>query len=320
MEKFNSINERLQPGQCLILLFHGVVERHSTLIRNYTRKHIQVDFFKKLLKELKNRGQALSMDDCVKLHMSRERYPDFSFVVTFDDGFENNFTVAAPVLEELKIPATFYVSTDFIENNTMSWIDRIEFMLEATLKAKQFKSESGNLKNSLSFRLPWENRIRNIWTKSEAIDVLTDIRSRVKNDSQIDSHQLIEDLASQWNTEVPQKSDGDLDKKMSWSQVTELSKNSLFTVGGHSHRHLNLAFLQSADMRREIDQSLALLHTHLGVRTKHYCYPEGLENCYNSEIIAYLKSKGIVASPSAIDGINSSSTDLFHLKRVMVLD
>ena len=34
--------------------------------------------------------------------------------------------LAAPILNDLNIPATFYITTDFITNNSMSWIDMIE--------------------------------------------------------------------------------------------------------------------------------------------------------------------------------------------------
>ena len=51
----------------------------------------------------------------------------------------NNYSIAAPILNDLKIPATFYFSTDFVENNTMSWIDKIEYCFEKDKKQKNFK-------------------------------------------------------------------------------------------------------------------------------------------------------------------------------------
>ena len=56
--------------------------------------------------------------------------PDFSFSITFDDGFENNYSIARPILEKLSIPATFYVSTNLIDKNLMTWIDQIEYCID----------------------------------------------------------------------------------------------------------------------------------------------------------------------------------------------
>ena len=57
------------------------------------------------------------------------RLPSYSVVVTFDDGFENNYTAAFPVLQHYGIPATFYLSTGFIGTQRTFWVDKIEYLL-----------------------------------------------------------------------------------------------------------------------------------------------------------------------------------------------
>src|SRR5437016_4947415 len=122
---------RLRNDRFVIFLLHGVIERQVHAVRNYTRKHLELDYFAGMLRALLAAGgRAVSLDDVTAAHESGEKLPPKSFAVTFDDGFRNNATVAAPVLADLKIPATFYVTTDFIESNRMSWIDRIEWCLE----------------------------------------------------------------------------------------------------------------------------------------------------------------------------------------------
>src|SRR5690606_26684137 len=124
------IASRLSENGLLMLLFHGVIEKNDYEVRNYIRKHIEADYFHACLKVLKEHGTCLSIDEVIMLHKEGKPYPSNSFTVTFDDGFENNYSVAAPILEALQLPAIFYITTDFIENGTMSWTDRIEFALE----------------------------------------------------------------------------------------------------------------------------------------------------------------------------------------------
>ena len=50
--------------------------------------------------------------------------PSNAICVTFDDGYENNLTVAAPILAEFNIPATVFIATAFLDGNNM-WNDRI---------------------------------------------------------------------------------------------------------------------------------------------------------------------------------------------------
>ncbi len=127
----DSYADRLVDNGVAIFLFHGVIRPLQTEVRNYTRKHLPVDDFVAVLRSLKARGTPVSMDDVIADRAGRAPLPQHAFAITFDDGFANNLTVAAPILAEEKVPATFYVTTDFIDRNRMSWIDRIEYAVEA---------------------------------------------------------------------------------------------------------------------------------------------------------------------------------------------
>ena len=95
-------------------------------IRNYNRKHIEKDYFYKICSKLSKSGNALSMDQIYDILKKKKKLPERSFAITFDDGFYNNFKIAAPILKDLNLPATFYITTNFIDKNYMSWIDIVE--------------------------------------------------------------------------------------------------------------------------------------------------------------------------------------------------
>jgi peptidoglycan/xylan/chitin deacetylase (PgdA/CDA1 family) len=297
-------SERLADKACAIFLLHGVVEKNPCAVRNYNRKHIEREYFRAFLSDLKAHGPALSMDEVLEICERGEDFPDHSFAITFDDGFENNRSVAAPVLAELGMPATFYVTTRFVDENAMSWIDRIEAVFEdASLD---------------SVRLPWESAGRPLRAMEEKIAVLDEIRRVVKRDPGIDLETLIADLSAQAGRDPVTALDGPLDRKLDWSGVAELSNHPLFIVGGHSHAHRILSFLGEEELRRDIGQSFDLLDRMAGVRSAHYAYPEGLEHCFNEYVISVLKAGGIRCCPTAIDGINRKGADPFRLRRIMV--
>jgi peptidoglycan/xylan/chitin deacetylase (PgdA/CDA1 family) len=298
--------ERLTPNDLAIFLFHGVVESSDSPVRNYTKKHLERDFFEKLIAALKSEGNALSLDQVIEHHSNHTPYPPRAFAITFDDGFENNYSIAAPVLRKFGVPATFYVSTHLVEHNSMSWIDRIEFGIE--------KVQSGEIKP------PWLGG--GVWSFSSSADkikFLTYLRKHVKADPAIDTDTLVTDIFAQLGLEEVRSSHHPLDQKLSWDQVKALHEDPLFRVGGHSHNHVNLAFLKPAEMENEIDLSLSLLKAKAGITARHYSYPEGLEHCFSPAIIQKLKSSGVACSPTAIDGTNPAGTDLFHLKRIFVV-
>jgi peptidoglycan/xylan/chitin deacetylase (PgdA/CDA1 family) len=296
--------DRLSKDGLAIFLFHGVVEKSSYQVRNYTHKHLEKDFFHKVISDLSRKGHPLSIDEVVAHRSEGRAYPAKSFAITFDDGFENNFSVAAPILEELEVPATFYVTTSFVDDNAMSWIDRIEYCLERTAKGR--------------ICLPWNSEDSCFSNREEKMSVLQEIRGRVKTDPKIDIDQFVSDIFHQCATHEIFSSDDPLDKKMTWEQVKALHDSELFTVGGHSHRHRILSYLSPDELDEEISISVHLLQDEGKVNVEHYSYPEGMEFCYSPQVIQCLKEYGIVCSPSAIDGLNKSE-DLFNLKRINVV-
>ena len=132
----NLLKDKINRFQ--IFLFHGVIKKKFK-IRNYNNKHLTENYFYKTLKTLKTHGNPFSMNEIIFMIKKKQTIPKRSFVITFDDGFENNYSVAAPMLDDLNIPATFYFSTDFIENNSMSWIDKIEYCFEKDKKMRSLE-------------------------------------------------------------------------------------------------------------------------------------------------------------------------------------
>ena len=97
-----------------------------------------------------------------------------------------------------------------------------------------------------------------------------------------------------------------------------MAGDALFTVGGHSHTHAILSFLDDDALDAEIDTSLRLLAERARIKARHYSYPEGLRHCYSDRVIRHLKKRAIRCCPTAEDGVNDHRTDLFRLKRITV--
>lgn len=293
-----------------VYLFHGVVEESPWRVRNYTRKHLEAARFRAFLEEvLAAGGKPLSMEEVARLRQAGEPYPAKAFAVTFDDGFENNLSVAAPILREYGVPSTFYVSTGLIEHNSMSWIDRIEAVLEGMGEG--------------TLDLPWGEGRVSFRGREETLRLLDLLRKRVKADAALDADAFADGVARQLGREPVREGRSPLDLKLTWDQVRELAGDPLFLVGGHSHKHSILAFLPPGELEEEVDLSLRLLKEKAGVGPGHYSYPEGLEHCFNDRVIGVLRERGVRCCPTAITGVNPAAGaggfDLFHLRRVPVL-
>ena len=295
---------RLSENNIAIYLFHGVIKKNNHSVCNYTGKHIEAKLFSECMKRLSKSGVALSMDEILYNCLNSKKFPPNSFAITFDDGFENNISVAAPILYDLKIPSMIYITSGFIDENGMSWIDRIELAVEEAL--------------SQEIKVQWNDQTFRINSVESRIDFLRNVRKYVKNTPDCDANSFADELCLTLGKTEQMKSNDDLFLKMSWNQVKMANESELISIGGHSHTHEILSFLNEAQLIKEVDLSLQLLYKNAGVLPTHYSYPEGLQHCYSDQVINILKSRGVKCCPTAIDGTNDQHSDPFHLKRIMI--
>jgi len=293
----------LKESELAIFLLHGVCnpEDNWYSVKNYTRKHIESDCFCEQMIALKECGIPISMDAVCDILINKERFPKNSFAITFDDGFSNNYYVAAAILDGLGIPATFYITTNFIEHDKVSWIDKIENCFEY--------ATNGNIEFD-DFKTSFTN------TK-EKIKSLTRIRTFAKTSKDLDVDWFANFVCN--NVESYNCGPEKLDRKMTWDQIRYLNSNPLFTIGGHTHNHEIMSYLDKDDLRYTIEKSLKMLREKADVNTTHYSYPEGMENCFNESTIRELKRQGIKICPTAICGTNKNTADRFKLKRIPMI-
>lgn len=301
IEKFKNSKE----SSLTIFLLHGVIKnnfKNKKSILNYNKKHIEVKQFKFFLDQLLKYGTPISMDKVYEHILYKKKIIKKSFAITFDDGFENNITVAAPILIKKNIPFTYYLTTKFIEKNMMSWIDLVDYAVEKT-----------KVKSIYEF-----NKIFNLTDNSSKIFFLNTVRLMLKNDSKNNPYNLAKKICNKLQVKkfLPNI---EIYKKMSWEQLKKLSKNKLCLIGGHSHTHKILGYLNNKDLVYEIKKSLFLIKKKLNINTHHYSYPEGFKKSFSKRVIRTLKKFKIKCCPTAIPGINSHRTNPFFLKRINVV-
>jgi len=293
----------LKKKSLTIFLFHGVINKNPFKIRNHNKKHLLKKDFIKFLDKLKTKGNCISLDNAYLILKKKKNFEDYSYAITFDDGFYNNFKIAAPILKKRKLFATFYITTSFIDKNEISWIDKIENMIEKEKKIKYINifNKKFKIKTDQS-KIYFLNFIRFFakHNKTNLNDLVLDIKNQLKYKFRLNNFQNI------------------LDKKMNWTEIKKLNNCKFFSIGGHSVNHNILSFLNNSEVRKEINDSINIIKKNLKIKLKHYSYPEGLKHTYGIREINLLKKKGIKICPSAEFGINNKKSDLFNLKRVFV--
>ena len=128
----------------------------------------------------------------------------------------------------------------------MSWIDQVEYAISRT---------------KLS-RISYFNKIfelKNISQKIEFLDFF--FRQSVKGNAKMFANRqnYVRDIFSLTEIEYCNSLDTEIDKKMNFSQISSLTKNKLFTIGGHTVNHPILSFLGDKELDFEIKNSIEIL-------------------------------------------------------------
>ena len=300
-DNLKKIKKFLNSPKLSIFLFHGVIKNKvkKSSIRNYNYKHIEKKKFENYIKFLSRNGTPLTLDNLNTNSGYKKK-----FVITFDDGFYNNLKYALPILKKYNIPHIIYVTTNYIDKNLISWIDRIDIAIDKTKKKEIY---SNYFKKSFKIN-----------SRKEKIIFLNFVRKYSKLLKNIDLNQFAQDFLNDLCLHAPTKSNNDLDKKLSWKDIISMKKNNLTYFGGHSHNHNILGHLSEIDSKREILKSLKIFKEKTGDKINHYSYPEGFKASFNNKIIQVLKKQNIKTSVTTLSS-SKIINNYFTLDRIFVI-
>jgi peptidoglycan/xylan/chitin deacetylase (PgdA/CDA1 family) len=278
-------------NKSVILLYHGVTDQTSIGIENISGKHICAKEFNMQMKYLSENKHAVPLRD-----IKNKRG---SVAITFDDTFKNVRDVALPILKKYNIPATFFITTGFINTNRMFWVDVLEHCINFNKR-----------------QLAFQDKIYNTETDNDKKTTLMGIKSILKTLSPIERDKCLYSIIQQtkWKNELLSKNYDMMD----WGDIRQLDDLPQYEVGGHTVNHEILAYLSEKKLTFEITKCISDLQDQLSRKITSFSYPEGQSDHYNDKVINVLKQSGIDMCPSAISGFVRNQDDNFNLRRIMV--
>jgi len=221
-------------------------------------------------------------------------------LITFDDGYRDNFDLAYPLLKKHNIPASFFITTSLIESDCVPWWDEIAWHI------KQCGGQSIKLS-------PWDDSI--IIDNPVSIHAIRAILKRIKSTPKLIEQQL-QELRAISNKEVPKDLSNNL--FMDWTQLKTLSQDGI-DIGAHSHTHRVLSSLSEEELIFELSESKKLLENNLKKQIKSVSYPVGSQSAYNKEMFVLLKELEYQVGFSFQSLINSKLNEYrFELARMSI--
>lgn len=199
-------------------------------------------------------------------------------VMTFDDGWVDNYRYAWPLLRRYGVPATIFLPTSLIGSDSRLWFDRLADVLS--------RRDRGTPDE-------WDAQIE-----------------QAKHLSDADRESLIDRLASD-----ARGADTGGRRFMTWAEVEEMSRDGI-AFGSHSRSHANLTRLDDAALAAELRGSLDALRARPINHVPVLAYPNG--NCNREVTLAAQAAGYRAAVTVRRGLERSFPLDRFRLKRIGV--
>ena len=293
---------RLLPYQrgIKILAYHRV----NDIGPDYLFLNTSVANFESQLRYLKRHFKIISLEEAVQLLRSNEPISEDLFVITFDDGYKDNYINAFPILKGYKTPATIFLTVQPIEDRIPLWFEDITSIIEIT------SQEFLNLESFGLGKYP-------LSTPAKKKKALNDIMGYAKRMSPPEQQKLVDFLSEELKVD-PQSLKFN-DQMLSWKEIGEMRRYGV-SFGSHTISHSILTRLPLENAKYEIERSKELLEEKLREKVSFFAYPNGLKNDFNGEIIQILKDSGFSAAFTLMNGFNDGNTDLFALRRICMTE
>lgn len=258
--------------------------------------------FEEHIQFYKSNFDVISIEELESLATTTKKFNNKFAVITFDDGYIDNYRLAYPILKSYKTPAVFFIATDFIDKDILPWWDEIAYLVKLS-KKETIKLDGWN--NALS--IPKTN-------KCQAIkNILQTIKSDASKNMQEKIIMLKLALGINKDFITPHE-----DLFVSWEMLREMKENGM-SIGSQSCSHRIMSHLSTNEQQHEADNSKQRINTELSDNISSFAYPVGGKDAFTLETEQILAMTGYAFGFSFIPGINRRlGVNKYHLNRFSI--
>lgn len=284
------ISLTLARNRVCVINYHRVLAAPEPLLSSEP----DIDTFRWQMKLLARCFHVMTLKDAL-LAISEGKVPSRAVCITFDDGYRSIHELALPVLNNLGLPATVFVSSGFIGQGSM-WNDRIIEAVQSMPIGELDLTDVGLGKYSLKEPVQREKVLEDLIEKSKYLPPLArdDLVNRIS-------------LLSKKGLD-----DGPM---LTSEMIVDLASHGI-EIGAHTVSHPILKSLDDIDSLREISQSKADLEKILGKPVRYFAYPNGKVGVdFDERHVAMVRDAGFEAAFTTAIGTFGYKHDRYQLPR-----
>lgn len=292
----NCALNRLRPP-IIILLYHRV----AALASDPHLLAVAPHNFRCHMEFLKDNFPVIRFED----NWSKVKEP--SVVITFDDGYADNVLEAMPILEDVGLPATFFISTGVIGTQREFWWDELECVI---LDNQRFPDHFDLVDSR--YGMSWN--ITNAVERREMFHAMFLLMKKVDVHTREDWLKQLREWACMDNVYRV------VNRPMTIDELHDLAKSKWVTIGAHTVTHTSLSSLSFERQTEEIIASKEWLEKQLGREILVFSYPFGGRNDYDHRSVRICKEAGFTKAAVNLRGPAHRGDCQYQLPRQLVRD
>jgi peptidoglycan/xylan/chitin deacetylase (PgdA/CDA1 family) len=293
---------RLGSSSAVILRYHSVHDHPENFDSTIGCQSIHdAIIFQWQMEQLARRFNPVSMDDVFLFLSGVKGLPPRAVVVTFDDGFKDNFQIAAPILNRIGIPATFYVLVDSVDRSIAPWYCRLR--------------QSFLTSRAQTWRDPATGKVRKMTDQSDREAALL---AALEFCAQVGVSERDRYVLEAESSLDPEAFPAESQLMMTWDDVRSLARSG-HSVGAHTMTHPNLAYISVEEARIELAGSKRKLEIELGQKVLHFSYPSpALNPIWNSATVRLTAEVGYSTAVTTVCCAVRRHTDAHAIPRTYI--
>ena len=249
---------------------------------------------------LKRRFRVVGLDETLEM-IERRAFRRAAVLLTFDDGYRDNYDLACPILASHGVQGVFFLPTAFIGTHRAAPWDAIAFIVRHA-RRRRFRLSAAPLREF------------DIGTGGVA-NVIGQVLDFYKTGAETGPEEFIPMLEEACDASRP---DGSERLFMNWEEAAEMLQAGM-AVESHTHSHPVLSQVDATMVLRELTESKQVLEERLNTRVRAIAYPFGLESSISPAVFRAAGQAGYLAGFSFYGGMNlPGAIEPFNIRREAV--
>jgi len=298
----NRLKRAVLHQYLIVLNYHRITPDVRSFVSDFDDNVFgpTVSNFRHQMAFLKENAHIISIDDLKDISINGQKPSRPSVLITFDDGYKDNYTLALPILKEYRIPALFFIPTRNLIERRVGWWDEISYII------KRAKAGIISLGEPLN---------RDVVIGEDRHKVKSELMYMMKTTPFLNLDELIDTMAAATGIDRPSLKEQNAEL-MTLQELREMIKLGM-KIGSHTHSHHILANIDEDSQYQELSYSKEILEKELGVGVSAISYPVGRHDSFNNQTKWLAKQAGYEFGFSFYAGFNKlHGLDFYDIRRV----